>query len=128
MTVLKNRQFKTAIKADADIHAGGNFFWKTYYEKLIFKDNNRVELVRVLLKENGTERLEETLLSGGVFKNPTIGYYDVEIELNHVNQKVLTMYCGKIVEPKTLICHGYVTSPLYDGSQYKTEIFIEINV
>jgi hypothetical protein len=124
---LQNRQFRTATKADADIHAGGNFFWKTYYDKLTFKDNGQVELARVSLKDNGFDRMDEVLMSTGIYKKPTVGYYDVEIELTHVSQKILTRYCGKVVETGTLICYGYIKLPIADSVQHETEIYTEIN-
>jgi len=50
MDRLTGKEFRTSIKVIADIHAGGNFFWTTYYDKLIFKEDNSIELIRVYEK------------------------------------------------------------------------------
>ena len=124
MDYLANCEFRTATKVDADIHAGGNFFWTTYYDKLKFDNENLVSFFRVFEKNNSIELLKEELLFKGNYDKPKVGYYDVEMTLVHINRKIIIRYCGKLIDNDTLICHGY--RKFEDTSNYESEIFLKI--
>lgn len=127
MDRLINTEFRTATKVAADIHAGGNFFWTTFYYKLRFYENRKVELIQVLEKNNSVELSKEELLFKGEYDKPKIGHYETEINLEHIEREITLRYCGKIVDNKTLICYGYRRFKKYnETTDYESEIFQKI--
>lgn len=124
MDRLTNFEFRTATKVNADIHAGGNFFWTTYYDKLRFENDNLLSLIRVYEKNNSVELSKEELLFKGDYNEPKVGYYEVEMTLKNINNTSILKYCGKIIDNDTLICHGY--RKFNESSQYESELFTRI--
>ncbi len=124
MDKLTNYEFRTATKVVTDIHAGGNFFWTTYYDKLKFENDNSLSLIRVYEKNNAIELSKEELLFKGDYNKPKVGYYEVEITLKNINNTGVLKYCGKIIDNETLICHGYMK--FNESSQYESELFMRI--
>jgi|SRR5690554_5934636 len=124
MERLVNNEFRTATKVDADIHAGGNFFWTTFYDKLRFNEDKSADLIRVYEKNNSIELSKEELLFKGKYDKPKVGYYEMEMTLEHIKSDITLRYCGKIVDNETLICHGY--RKYNDSSAYESEIFQKI--
>lgn len=126
MNIFINNEFVTSLKVNADIHAGGCFFWTTYYDKLIFKKNNCVELVRIYENSNGGKLQKEELLFRGVYEKPKIGHYDIEIELKHITHQISISYCGKMVDDNKLICYCVIKSAYVDTHSCESEIFTKL--
>jgi hypothetical protein len=99
-----NRTYQSAIKAEADVHAGGNFFWSFYRDYLILEDDGKAIMKRVYLKSQGAEINKEILLYEGVHKRPDNGYYLFDLHLE--NKLSRRSWCCEIVEGDKLVCHG----------------------
>ena len=123
MIELVHKKFKSAVFADADIHGGGNFFWKTYYKQIEFGDDGAVIVKKVLLKENGIDRNVEFTLYTGKYLFPSVGRYTVELYLQDLSKNIEINYCGLVINDNQLIMHGTVSSKVFDRITYETEIF-----
>jgi hypothetical protein len=126
MEKFSNKEFRTFVKVDTDIVAGGNLIWTTYYDKLSFRDQGIVDLVRVYEKNNGNALDKVTRLMTGVYKTPSVGYYDIDIEFRNGEREILKSYCGQLVDDDKLICQGIINSKFAHGNPYESEIFTRI--
>ncbi|HYG01789.1 MAG TPA: hypothetical protein VD927_05045 [Chryseosolibacter sp.] len=123
MEKILNEEFRTFTKVTTDIVAGGNLIWTTYYDKLSFRDHGVVELIRVTEKDNGINVDTETSLLTGVYKRPSVGFYDIDIEFRNGERELFRSYCGQFVDHNTLICQGIMNSKFANGNPYESEIF-----
>jgi hypothetical protein len=123
MEKFLNKEFRTFTKVTTDIIAGGNLIWTTYYDKLSFRDQGIVELIRVFEKNNGIAIEKETRLLTGVYRIPSVGFYDIDIEFRNEYHELLKSYCGQIVDHDKLICQGVISSKFTKGNPYESEIF-----
>jgi hypothetical protein len=126
MEKILNKEFRTFTKVATDLVAGGNLIWTTYYDKLCFKDQGIVDLVRVYETDNGIALDKVTRLLTGVYKTPPVGFYDVDIEFRNDERELLRSYCGQLVDHDKLICQGVINSKFTNGNPYESEIFIRM--
>lgn len=123
MERFSGKEFRTFTKVATDIVAGGNLIWTTYYDKLSFKDQGIVELKRVTERSNGMNVDKVTHLLTGMYRKPSVGFYDIDIEFRNDEGERLRSYCGQLVDNNTLICKGVINPKFSNGNPYESEIF-----
>ena len=121
MTKYSENKYQTDFKAEADIHAGGNFFWSLYKDQLILHSDSSAQLKRVYLKDNGLDINKEEIILEGTHYFPKVGHYLFEVELQ--NSNIRYKYCCEIVNDDKLICHGYYQLRESSNMTYVTELF-----
>jgi hypothetical protein len=126
MERFSDKEFRTFTKVTTDIVGGGNLIWTTYHDKLSFRDQGIVELIRVTEKNNGFDVDTETRLLIGVYRKPSAGFYDIDIEFRNDEGELLRSYCGQLTDRNTLICQVYMNSKLANVNPYESEIFIRM--
>ncbi len=115
------KKYQTGLKAEADIHAGGNFFWSLYKDELILNQDSTAQLKRIYLKNNGFDINKEKIILEGTHNTPQQGHYLFEVILN--NENVQHKYCCEIIENDKLICHGFYQFRNTNNNTYITELF-----